>query len=37
MSRWRAVGLCLALAALTACGIKGDPVAPDPSAADTRD
>jgi predicted small lipoprotein YifL len=33
MSRWRAVGLCLALVALTACGIKGDPVAPDPSTA----
>ena len=33
MSRWRAVGLCLALAALTACGIKGDPVAPVPSTA----
>lgn len=32
MSRWRAVGLCLALVALTACGIKGDPVAPDPAA-----
>ena len=25
--------ICLALAALTACGIKGDPVAPVPSTA----
>ena len=28
--RWRRIGLCLALAALAACGIKGDPVAPEP-------
>ncbi len=33
MSRRRAFGLCLALVALAACGIKGDPVAPDPTVA----
>ncbi len=26
---WRRIGFCLALAALAACGIKGEPVAPD--------
>ncbi len=26
----RQVGLCLALVALAACGIKGDPVPPEP-------
>lgn len=30
---WRRIGFCLALAALAACGIKGDPVAPGPEAA----
>jgi predicted small lipoprotein YifL len=28
--RWRWIGFCLALAALAACGIKGDPVPPKP-------
>ena len=27
---WRRIGLCLALAALAACGIKGDPAPPEP-------
>ena len=27
---WRRIGFCLVLVALAACGIKGDPVAPDP-------
>ncbi len=26
----RAIGLCLALAALAACGLKGDPRPPEP-------
>ena len=26
---WRRAGLCLALAALAACGIKGDPAPPE--------
>jgi len=30
---WRVVGLCLALAALAACGLKGDPRPPEPDAA----
>jgi hypothetical protein len=30
---WRRAGFCLALAALAACGVKGDPVPPDPDAA----
>lgn len=29
----RAAGFCLALAALAACGLKGDPVPPKPEAA----
>jgi predicted small lipoprotein YifL len=28
--RWWPVGFCLTLAVLTACGIKGDPVPPEP-------
>jgi hypothetical protein len=32
MTRW--LGLCLALA-LAACGIKGEPSAPEPAAAET--
>jgi predicted small lipoprotein YifL len=31
---WRAAGFCVALAALAACGIKGDPVPPEPAAPD---
>jgi predicted small lipoprotein YifL len=27
------IGLCLALAALAACGIKGEPSAPEPAEA----
>jgi predicted small lipoprotein YifL len=27
----RRIGLCLALAALAACGLKGDPVPPEPA------
>jgi hypothetical protein len=34
--RWRRIGLCLALLALPACGMKGDPVPPEP-ADDTAD
>jgi predicted small lipoprotein YifL len=30
----RLLGFCLALAALTACGIKGDPMTPEPGADD---
>jgi predicted small lipoprotein YifL len=30
LRRWRWIGFCLALVALTACGIKGEPVAPEP-------
>jgi predicted small lipoprotein YifL len=30
--RWFRIGFCLALAALAACGIKGDPVPPEPDA-----
>ena len=30
---WRRAGFCLVLAALAACGIKGDPVAPEPGPA----
>jgi predicted small lipoprotein YifL len=29
---WRRVGLCLALAALAACGVKGDPEPPEAQA-----
>ena len=30
LRRWRRIGFCLALVALAACGIKGEPVAPEP-------
>jgi predicted small lipoprotein YifL len=30
LRRWRRIGFCLVLVALASCGIKGDPVAPDP-------
>jgi predicted small lipoprotein YifL len=32
----RRVGLCLALAALAACGLKGDPLPPDDPRAQTE-
>jgi predicted small lipoprotein YifL len=32
MRRWRWIGFCLALGALAACGIKGDPETPEPEA-----
>jgi predicted small lipoprotein YifL len=34
MTGWRiGIGLCLALLALAACGIKGEPTAPEPAEA----
>jgi hypothetical protein len=33
--RW--IGLCLVAAVLSACGIKGDPVPPEPAATQEED